>query len=345
MALHSWGKPPIPIDTLPTVTELYAEGRLDASIATPSNLPPSAKFNDMLILTQNDLTRLECDAIVNAANKSLLGGGGIDGAIHRVAGPRLYDECRALDGCETGEAKITKGHKLPARHIIHTVGPVYWTHKDAGEDPGALLKQCYTNSLDLARKNGCETIAFPCISTGIYGYPSKQATIVACHAVREYLEMQEAEGADIKKEAKEDEKEEEKTAKIEEEAGGVKLAAEDGENSGKENESADGAVAGPSASADAIEAATDAKQEEGTEKPVLVKIKKVVFCTFMDKDLAAYDNIVPAFFPPVEGVEGSLDKLAAEVAQSKVSTDEDSKGAKVEDTGDIKGEVKTESKD
>ncbi|KAK6346889.1 hypothetical protein TWF696_006991 [Orbilia brochopaga] len=357
MALHSYGKPPIPVDTLSTVTKLYAEGRLDASIATPSTLPPSAKFNDMVILVQMDLTRLDCDAIVNAANKSLLGGGGIDGAIHRVAGPRLYDECLDLRGCETGEAKITKGYKLPARHIIHTVGPVYWTHKDKGEDPGILLKSCYTASLDLARQNGCETVAFPCISTGIYGYPSRHAAIVACQTVREYLEAQEREDADAKKEVKEEE--EKKDGQVEEEEGGVKLVAEDNDKAGKENKPGATPVAAPSTPPAGVadsKAKTSIKREKTAEekKPMLTKIKKVVFCTFLDKDLAAYDNVVPAYFPPVEGVEGSLDKLAAEVAQSQAATDEDSKDAKTqadakdnveaEDKGDVKTDDKTEDK-
>jgi O-acetyl-ADP-ribose deacetylase (regulator of RNase III) len=177
----------IPAAEVPTVSLLYRINKLAPPAAPATATPkPFKPFNDRIGLYRGDITKLQIDAIVNAANNSLLGGGGVDGAIHRAAGSGLLRECRQLRGCDTGSAKITGAYNLPCKKVIHAVGPIYDSNlvKECEED----LAGCYSTSLKLAVENECKSIAFSALSTGVYGYPSNDAAPVAIRTVKEFLE-------------------------------------------------------------------------------------------------------------------------------------------------------------
>lgn len=178
---------PIHWTDIPSLSLLYKLNKLDASRSGPVE-GAHPFYNEQIGLYRGDITKLDVDAIVNAANESLLGGGGVDGAIHRAAGPDLLEECRTLQGCFTGESKITSAYELPCKKVIHTVGPVYRA-SSAGKSRAAL-RGCYQSSLELALQHDVKTIAFSAISTGVYGYPSLEAAEVACDTVRRFMDAQ-----------------------------------------------------------------------------------------------------------------------------------------------------------
>jgi O-acetyl-ADP-ribose deacetylase (regulator of RNase III) len=186
----------ITLSEVPTLSLMYKLNRITPSTEEEPIYKPSAEYNDKVSVIRMDITLLGVDAIVNAANNSLLGGGGVDGAIHRAAGPELLEECETLDGCETGSAKITDGYELPASKVIHAVGPIYYRAKREGKH-AELLGGCYKTSLDLAVENGLKSIAFSALSTGVYGYPSGEASEVALETVRKFLDS--GKGAELER--------------------------------------------------------------------------------------------------------------------------------------------------
>lgn len=183
----------IPVAEIPTLSLLYKLHKLVPSFAATAGATP--QFNDKICLIRADICKLETDAIVNAANSDLIAGGGVCGAIHAVAGPELEEECEEIGGCETGDAVITSGYQLPAKKVLHAVGPIYSRSPSKKERQARQLATCYTRCLNLAVENGCRSLAFSCLSTGIYGYPSTEAAETAVQAVKGWLEGAGAEKA------------------------------------------------------------------------------------------------------------------------------------------------------
>ncbi|KAF8807059.1 A1pp-domain-containing protein [Phlegmacium glaucopus] len=178
----------IRLKDIKTIAQLYKRGVLKAVAPENRRWDPEPNFLERVSLYQGDITTLEVDSIVNAANRSLLGGGGVDGAIHGAAGPKLLEECRGLNGCLTGQSKITRGYDLPARHVIHTVGPIY--NSEEKVERAQQLASAYRTSLAVAVENSIRHVAFPSISTGIYSYPVPDATRIALNEVRTFLESE-----------------------------------------------------------------------------------------------------------------------------------------------------------
>ncbi|KAF1976622.1 macro domain-like protein [Bimuria novae-zelandiae CBS 107.79] len=176
----------IQLDEIPTLSLLYKLNRIPLDSDQTPLYPPNAAHNDKISIIKGDITVLAIDAIVNAANEALLGGGGVDGAIHRAAGPDLYDECLTLGGCEAGDAKISNGYELPSKKIIHAVGPRYYALP--ASEAEAKLKSCYRKGLELAVEHGQKSIAFPAISTGVFSYPNAKACNDALGEVRKFLD-------------------------------------------------------------------------------------------------------------------------------------------------------------
>lgn len=181
----------IRLKDIKAIAQLYRSGVLKAVAPKKQRWHAEPEFSERVSLYQGDITTLEVDSIVNAANRSLLGGGGVDGAIHTAAGPKLLEECRLLNGCRTGQSKITRGYDLPARYIIHTVGPVYDSKgKEERAEKAEQLASAYRTSLALALENSIRHVAFPSISTGVYSYPIRDATRIALNEVRGFLESE-----------------------------------------------------------------------------------------------------------------------------------------------------------